>query len=172
MLGCRLLLVAVAALALDPASAGAQSPPPAPCSAPEHRQFDFWVGEWNVTTPDGKPAGTNRIEKIAGSCALLENWTGAGGGSGKSINFWSPEDGKWHQTWAGSFGSFLFLSGAFADGAMRMEGMSKDAKGKATLERITWTPLAEGRLRQHWQQSADGGKTWTDAFVGLYSRKE
>ena len=28
-----------------------------PCSAPEYHQFDFWLGDWEVTTPDGKPAG-------------------------------------------------------------------------------------------------------------------
>ena len=167
----RLLVAALAAVALGSPAADAQTPPPDPCAASEHRQFDFWAGDWDVTTADGKPAGTNRIEKIAGSCALLENWSGAGGGSGKSLNFWSPEDGKWHQTWAGSFGSFLFLSGGFTDGAMRMDGAST-RNGKTTRQRITWTPLPDGRVRQHWQQSQDEGKTWTDAFVGIYARRK
>ena len=81
------------------------------------------------------------------------------------------EDGKWHQTWAGSFGSFLFLSGGFTDGAMRMDGAST-RNGKTTRQRITWTPLPDGRVRQHWQQSQDEGKTWTDAFVGIYARRK
>jgi hypothetical protein len=34
--------------ALVAAPALAQSPPPTPCSSPEHRQFDFWLGECGV----------------------------------------------------------------------------------------------------------------------------
>ena len=29
----------------------AQEAKPAPCSAPEHRQFDFWLGDWEVRGP-------------------------------------------------------------------------------------------------------------------------
>ncbi len=154
----------------DVSMAQPQPPPPA-CAVPEHHQFDFWIGEWNVTTPDGKPAGTNRIERIAGGCGLLENWTGAKGGVGNSLNFYSPDDRKWHQTWVGTGGSFLFLEGAFENGAMTMTGRTKTAEGGAQLERITWTPQEGGIVKQHWQQSTDDGKTWADAFVGLYKKK-
>src|SRR5882672_7825099 len=68
------------------------------CSDVQARQFDFWIGRWAVTEK-GKPAGTNSIERILDGCALLENWTGAQGGSGKSLNFFDRADGKWHQTW-------------------------------------------------------------------------
>jgi hypothetical protein len=40
--------------------------------------------------------------------------------------------------------------------------------GPATKNRITWSPEAEGRVRQHWETSADGGKTYTTAFDGMY----
>ena len=35
----------------------------AACADPAYRQFDFWIGEWQVHTPDGKLAGTNRITR-------------------------------------------------------------------------------------------------------------
>ena len=47
---------AVAAfVALAGASAFAQAPaaPPLACQSAEHRQFDFWIGEWEVFLPDG-----------------------------------------------------------------------------------------------------------------------
>jgi hypothetical protein len=35
-----------------------------------------------------------------------------------------------------------------------------------------WTPLPDGRVRQHFKESSDGGKTWTDWFDGYYSKKK
>ena len=35
-------------------------------------------------------------------------------------------------------------------------------------ERITWTPNADGSVRQHWETSTDDGKTWKTSFDGLY----
>jgi hypothetical protein len=69
--------------------AGAQQPA-APCTAPQHRQFDFWIGEWEVTGARGQRAGSNRIERILGGCALYESWEGASGSRGHSINAWDP----------------------------------------------------------------------------------
>lgn len=156
-------------LALLFASAAAQPPMPPPLP-PESRQFDFWIGEWAVTTPDGQPAGTNKIEPIAGHAGLLENWTGAKGFSGKSLNAYHPARRQWQQFWVGSDGGVLELSGGLVDGRMVLTG-AQDVRGSHRLEKITWTPNADGTVRQHWEQSTDGGKTWTTAFDGLYRRQ-
>ena len=131
------------------------------CQAPEYRQFDFWVGEWTLTTPDGKTAGTNRITKIANGCALLEEWTGATGLTGKSLNIYDASRKVWHQTWVDSSGTLLQIEGTFANGVMRMESKS---------DRITWTPEPDGP-RQVWEQTGDGGTTWKTVFDGRYHRK-
>ena len=143
------------------------TPPPLP---PESHQFDFWIGEWTVTTPDGKPAGSNKIEAIAGHAGLLENWTGVGGGSGKSLNTYNRAKRQWQQFWVGSGGGVLELSGGLGDGSMVLSG-EHAVRGQTMMEKITWTPNPDGSVRQHWEQSADGGKTWTDAFDGLYRKK-
>jgi hypothetical protein len=57
----------------------AASPAPPSCSTPEHRQFDFWVGEWDVAMPDGKHAGVNTITREHGGCLVREQWRGEGG---------------------------------------------------------------------------------------------
>jgi hypothetical protein len=151
----------------------AQTQPPAQppaCSAPEHRQFDFWIGEWVVHGPAGKELGRNRIDRIEGGCGLQENWTSARGGyTGRSINAYRPETGQWHQTWLGNDGGLLLLDGTFANGKMVLEGKGLDQNGKPMLHRISWSPLAGGTLRQLWEQSTDEGKTWTTAFDGKYS---
>lgn len=144
------------------------SPPPLPA---ESRQFDFWLGEWDVSTPDGKPAGTSRIELIANGAGLLENWTGAKGVVGKSLNAFNAAKKQWQQFWVGAGGGVLELSGALVDGQMTLQG-EHVVGGTPTVEKITWTPNADGSVRQHWEQSTDGGKTWTTAFDGLYRKKK
>lgn len=146
------------------------APPPNPCDAPEFRQFDFWIGEWDVTNPQGRVAGSNIIEPLAGTCGIHENWTGAGGGLGRSLNTYDRHDGKWHQFWVGSGGMILRLSGGLRDGRMVLEGTTPGPPGEM-MHRITWTPLEDGRVRQFWETSIDAGTTWTVAFDGYYSRK-
>ena len=164
---CLILIGAAAVLNAQTPDSGA-APPPRPLP-PESRQFDFWIGEWNVTTPDGRPAGISKIEPIAGHTGLLENWTGAGGGSGKSLNAYNRAKKQWQQFWVGG-GGVLELSGGLVEGRMVLSG-EHDVGGKRMLERITWTPNPDGSVRQHWEQSTDGGKTWSTAFDGLYRKK-
>jgi len=166
MLNGKLLLLMSVLIVTTP---GAVAQPP-----PEARQFDFWIGEWEVKEPDGKPAGTNTITVVAGGAGLLENWTGdplAGGGSGKSLNAYNAAKGQWQQFWVGSGGGVLELSGALVHGGMVLAG-EHVVRGQRLLERITWTPNADGSVRQHWQQSTDGGASWRTVFDGLYRRKK
>ncbi|HZS06188.1 MAG TPA: hypothetical protein VFD58_15210 [Blastocatellia bacterium] len=142
-----------------------------PCSQPDYRQFDFWLGEWEVKA-GGQPAGTNSVQLVSGSCALLENWTGRGGGDGKSLNFYNAATGKWHQVWVGSGGGVLELAGEYKDGAMRLAGETRKKDGGRRLERLTFFNLSSDHVRQLWEQSADEGKTWSVAFDGDYIRKK
>lgn len=143
------------------------------CSSREHRQFDFWIGDWNVTSNE-QPAGTNSIQSIHNGCALQENWQGAGPGgiSGTSFNIYDKATGQWHQTWVDSSGTLLLLNGAFVDGAMVMSGTrpARDGTGTA-LHRISWTPNPDGTVRQLWEASSDGGSNWAVLFDGLYTRQ-
>jgi hypothetical protein len=144
---------------------------PKPCAAPEHRQFDFWIGEWEVTRPDGAPAGRNRIESILDGCALRESWTGAKGGSGNSYNAYDRQRGRWHQTWVDNGGLVLRLDGTFAAGKMVLSGESRDSAGARVLNRITWQETAPGAVRQLWETSRDGGRTWSVVFDGRYRKR-
>jgi hypothetical protein len=151
----------------------AQNTPPAGCTRAEYRQFDFWIGEWNVMLPNGQIAGTNRITAINGGCGLREEWTGARGSTGTSLNAYDAGSGKWHQTWIGSDGVLLLLDGGLRDGAMEMTGQTTGTDGAKTLHRIRWTPIggtAPG-VRQLWESSNDAGKSWTVAFDGTYRKR-
>ena len=150
----------------------AQAPAVKPCTSPEHHQFDFWIGEWEVRDPAGKIAGHNRIEPIA--CGLQEHWSDADGSTGTSLNAYNAATKQWHQTWVGGGGGVLQLDGGLVDGRMVLKGRTATAKGPV-LDRIIWSPEgrdAQGRakVRQLWDQSADEGKTWTVVFDGMYTR--
>lgn len=145
---------------------------PPPCASAEHRQFDFWIGEWEVRQPGGQAAGTNRITSIHRGCALREEWSGRSGFTGSSLNGYDASTGRWRQTWIGSDGLVLLLEGGMTNGSMEMLGSTVGANGVKTLNRIRWTPLdGTTRVRQLWETSVDGGKTWSVTFDGQYRRK-
>jgi hypothetical protein len=148
------------------------APPPKPCSAPENRQFDFWSGSWTVTDPTGKAVvGTNDITVELGGCVLHEHWKGAKGGVGESFNIYDAASKRWHQTWVDASGSLVVLNGGIVDGKMVLEGPGYGAKGEPATNRISWEKLPDGRVRQLWTVSTDGGKSWTTSFDGYYGRK-
>jgi hypothetical protein len=163
------------ALALAHA-AQAQSVPsekPPPCRAAEHRQFDFWLGHWDVFTPDGKLAGENLIERVLGGCALRETWSGRGGFAGTSLNSFDATDGQWHQSWFDNQGGRLQLAGGRSGEAMELSstGPHPERPGSTLRQRIRWTPQGDGSVRQLWESSDDGGATWKVEFDGRYVRR-
>ena len=168
----RVLPLALLLLALLSASTVHAENPAAtkPCTSASHRQFDFWVGTWNVTQA-GKVAGQNKIQSILNGCAVMESWTGTGGVTGHSLNIYDSTRDVWHQTWVDSTGSLLTLEGRFKDGAMVLEGVATDEKGVKARQRVTWTAPSANEVRQLWQSSIDGGKTWKTEFDGVYSRQ-
>ncbi len=165
MIPLRVLAV-VAAIAFSIQGAIAASP----CEAPAHRAFDFWLGEWQVHTPDGKLAGTNRISSEYNGCVLHERYDTGRGYSGESLNIYDAGRKVWHQTWVDTSGALLLLEGGLRSGSMVLEGQTTEVDGKVTKHRITWTPGANGSVRQLWESTDDKGQ-WSTAFDGLYTRK-
>ena len=147
-------------------------PAPRPCATPDHRQFDFWIGDWDVKLPNGQVAGRNRIEMVESGCGLQENWTSAGATptTGRSINAYDTTDRKWHQIWLGSGGLLMHLSGTFRGDTLTMEGVTTSAGGQRVQNRLAFTKRADGSVRQFWQTSPDG-TTWQTAFEGIYTRR-
>jgi hypothetical protein len=156
------------ALLLAASAASAQQQPTFGCSAPQSRQFDFWAGQWEVRNTQGQVIGHNTIEIVEDGCVLQEVWRGARGGTGRSFNF--VEGGEWHQVWvANNPGGALRLSGGLKEGAMILEGTTRNPQGATVHNRVTWTPLPNGDVRQHWETSEDRTK-WQTVFDGRYSK--
>jgi len=165
-------LLLLAAL-LPGAVMAAATPPAIPkCDTPEHRQFDFWIGKWDVfNTKDGTPGGSSLIELLYGKCTLRENWTDTSGFSGGSLNTYNRIDKRWHQTWTDSTGSWREFVGGLENGRMVLvwRHPSVTMPGKTVQERIIFTPNPDGSVRQYSDQTIDG-KTWVERYDYTYRR--
>ena len=123
-----------------------------------------------MSTPDGKLAGTNRIEREYDGCVVHERYVAGSGYRGESLNVYDASRGVWHQTWVDNAGTLLVLEGGLRDGSMVLEGETRGADARMSKHRITWTPTSDGGLRQHWETDKGDG-TWVDTFDGRYARK-
>lgn len=150
----------------------AGSTEPAPCATKsECRQLDFWIGEWDVATPDGKKVAVSRIQLGVGQCVVLENYSDPSGYEGKSINFFDSRLGKWRQTWADSAGGVSEFTGELKDGAMQLEGETHRADGEKVLRKMRISKMTDNRVRQYSELSTDDGKTWSVAYDLTYLRR-
>jgi hypothetical protein len=140
---------------------------------PRRREFDFWVGDWEVTDPEGEVVGTNIIVPVIDGFALMEQWSGRSGIRGTSISAYDRARDVWHQTWVDSGGSLLLLEGRLRGDAMVLEGAEIDDARRVTRHRISWSRVGDdrSRVRQHWESSTDNGATWTTTFDGRYARR-
>jgi hypothetical protein len=146
---------------------------PCNCCTETHTEFDFWIGEWTVTNPDGSAAGDNIIVKIQDDCILQENWTSAKGNfTGTSNNFYNYKTKQWEQIWIDNQGQSLHLKGNKTGNQMILQTEEeKNKDGQSFYHRVTWTQNEDGSVRQYWE-TITNGKDITVAFDGLYKKKK
>jgi len=152
-----------------PSSAAPTAPP---CEQREEfNQFDFWVGEWDVHVANGTLAGTNSIGKSQAGCVLLENWLGASGNPGMSINYFDIADKQWVQVWSSAGGVQIDIRGGLTDDGMLLEGqINYVSNGVIAPFKGLWTPLPDGRVRQFFEQYDEESETWAPWFEGFYTK--
>jgi len=140
-----------------------------PCrNQPGFKDFDFWVGEWDVTTANGAVAGSNSIKIAERGCVILESWTNTSGGTGMSINYLDMASGEWVQVWNAEAGSQINIRGGLTDKGMLMVGHLHTVGAGTTVPfRALFTLLPDGRVRQFFEQSNDEGATWLPWFEGF-----
>jgi hypothetical protein len=143
-------------------------PKTASCEAPEYRQFDFWVGDWDafdVDSPTTRVART-RVDLILDGCVVREDYEGTNGLNGQSFTIFDSSRNVWHQSWVTNRGQLLVIEGKVQTGEMVLRGVDYAAGGR-TLIRGTWKP-ANGGVRETALTSTDGGKTWKPWFDLLF----
>ncbi|MEZ4585384.1 MAG: Ig-like domain-containing protein [Gemmatimonadales bacterium] len=129
--------------------------PSTPCTQPEHRQFDFWLGSWDVGTT-GPPFAVSDITATPEGCAILEHWQPNSAPVGRSISFYEPSTDMWYQTYLDSSGQRLTIAGRFEAGVMTM---LNPPGGGTTHERWQWYVDGTG-VRQTAAPTTNGGVSY------------
>ncbi|MFN7921786.1 MAG: hypothetical protein U0Q16_16925 [Bryobacteraceae bacterium] len=143
----------------------------APCAPRARRhQFDFWLGEWDVTDANGKPSGSEQIERAEGGCLIKETFTGPNGGTGQSVSFYEKYTGYWRQVWMDPSGVAQDFYGEFTADGMVLRQVSYNGGQKTILE-IVYAAQAGGTVNQSSRRSIDDGATWTTTSTFVFTPK-
>lgn len=119
-------------------------------------RFDFWIGVWDVSDPQGG-RGRNRLRRILGGKVIEETFTfTAADGStldGRSHTVEVPGRG-WCQTWVDDQGGYLdFTEGTSGQGEVVLERPG---------QRMVFSDITGDSFRWDWQRAIDSGweTTW------------
>lgn len=148
---------------------------PVPCAAPEFRQFDFWVGDWDVASAkDGVHRGTSHVSREMGDCVVWENWASAGNPYfGKSYNTYNVNLKRWEQYWVDNAAGVIFFHGDLKDNVMDYWTDDVPQTGGGALRRhLQFFNLGPDKVRQFSQGSTDAGKTWHVEYDLTYTRHD
>jgi hypothetical protein len=129
------------------------------------RDFDFWVGEWDVSWGNGA-RGRNVISQLFDGNAVLEQFDGRPGIElqGASLSVYDAGGEVWRQTWVDSDRNYLVFEGTFVDGVMDL----RTERGGATY-RMQWRDIEPDSLRWLWQRQAGDGN-WETLWELRYAR--
>lgn len=139
------------------------------CCTSNHDDFDFWIGKWEVFDTIGNKVGENVIKRIENGCALQENWSGASGVTGQSMNYFDPADSTWNQLWVSSSGTVLKLKGGVKDGAMVMRSEMIHTDSTVYYHQIKWSKVeGSNDVIQEWTTRDKDGDFMKLLFKGVY----
>jgi len=148
-----------------------------PCTTLQQKQFDFWLGEWNLTWPGEKAGesghGTNSIRRVLDGCVVNENFSGEDSMPlrGISVSIFDARSGKWKQTWVDNEGGYLDFIGEFRDRKMILSRSFTQPDGTTIHQRMVWKNISQNELDWSWESSTDGGKNWKVLWPIHYKRK-
>jgi hypothetical protein len=129
------------------------------------RDFDFWVGGWEVSWGDGA-RGTNTVKHLFDGRVILEQFDGRPGIDlrGTSVSVYDKSSRR-RQTWVDSERNYLLFEGAFADGVMDLRSTDN-----GVVHRMLWRDIQHETLRWLWQRAVDDGG-WETLWELRYVRR-
>lgn len=157
------------------------------CGDPSFREFDFWIGEWDVLNRQRRPDGTawgvtgqatDRVYPVVDGCGIVEHWRGDAGQGfvvGYSLRAWNPDSGRWDLVllWPPPEQPVFFtLEGGFRHGRGEFFASRTDADGNEVLTRFTFADVSPVSLRWNNGTSRDGGNSWATTWIMEFSRRD
>lgn len=143
--------------------------------APEFREFDFWLGEWELSWHDsvGRTVhGSNIIRKMLDNFVVHESFSDPTNKLfGQSWSVYNPQRKLWHQTWVDNQGSYMDFTGGMTDGNMILGRSFVGPKGRTVHQRMVFFDITPNSLSWRWESSLDAGKTWKELWLIRYKRK-
>jgi hypothetical protein len=173
----RLVLVVLISTCVAGARQNNAAAQPKPCSEPEQKQLEFWVGEWDLTWPGNSPSetahGTNSVQRILDGCIVQENFSSGDAAHlrGQSVSMFDALAGRWKQTWVDNEGGYLDFIGEFKNGQMILAREAIRPDGTKVLQRMVFKNISHDEFDWSWEGSKDGGKTWAVLWPIHYKRK-
>ncbi len=179
-----LVLLLTGAAAAVGASERVMAPPEraySPFSDDPHRQFDFWIGEWDVILrmqqEDLSFQDTIRsrasIYSILDGKAILELWD-SGPIKGYSLRYYDPSKEKWvlWLDWpSANRANKSVLEGEFRHGRGDFHTSFTNAEGTELHGRYSFNDITPFSLRWDDLWSKDGGKSWAHNWRMEWSRR-
>lgn len=172
----RIVQILAAASLFAPHTAMAQqqpaSAPPPPCTGPEYRTLDFWVGDWDALDQQGQVIGTNRITRDEyGDCVITEHFVSPQL-KGHSVSIYRPGPKQWRQVWVDNQGGFFDLVGGPVTGGDHIfEFENKRPVETMPYQRMIWQDVKPDSFIWRWQRRAKPDEPWADSWVIHYRRK-
>ncbi len=130
---------------------------------PEARQFDFWLGNWNLAIGSGSSKSQITSFGVGGGIATLENFSN---GLGTSVSIYDTREQKWYQTWFDQDQLLIEVSGEFQNGRMVLTGQeTRTTTGVKMSGRESWFNITDNQWDFLYEVSANGGQTWQQNFL-------
>lgn len=143
---------------------------PVGCTSSDHRAFDFWLGEWDVSgSGTSALVAESSITLHDQGCAILEHWRPFQGASGHSINGYDSGAKQWTQTWIDATGRVTHYAGSFTVGTMALD--VTNGKPGAPKTRMNFRALDANSVRQWGEIWDDKGKKWSVSWDLTYRRR-
>ena len=162
-----------------------------PCSSPEARAFDFWIGDWAIQQKILRPDGTwlkfeakTSVSPILDGCAIIEHWEGTvqffwegmqapEPMKGLSVRAYDPKTDRWYIHWMDSrtprFGGPYV--GGFDENRGEFFREWETPQGKR-LGRITFSDITTDSVVWALAVSGDEGQTWSTLWIMEMYRTE
>ena len=146
--------------------------------APESKQFDFWLGEWDLTWPGEHQGeirhGSNKVRRALNGYVLHEQFDGGTAIPlrGISLSTYNQQRQQWEQAWVDNEATYRNFAGGMRNREMVLEREGESSDGSPMRQRMVYKNISADSFDWSWEQSKNNGETWMTIWPIHYSRKK